>query len=242
MQQKILNRLDTIEKVLKRRHSFPHQSREAPTPTSSHVSDHHHGLGMGQATYPSYTEQVSFDDYPNTQPSTYDPPNESVPHHNESVPHHQSPGSTGRAGELFTSWNREQEQHITHGPEPFPIKFIGHSLPSSDIEKEKLQDPSTVLAKYPKLRCESRIATLAVKLAKDSFFGVKTLSKCTVMGERELPGLPRAELLELKKLLFLQFPNFWNSKQQFEPIWKQCIDAVGQLCKRERCKGTVKEF
>ena len=124
----------------------------------------------------------------------------------------------------------------------FPIRFMGHSLPSSEIEKEKLRDPSAVVAKHPKFRCESQIATLAVKLAKDAYFGVKILSKCTVMGERELPGLPRAELSELKKLLFLQFPNFWHSKQQFEPNWKLCIDAVGQLCKCERCKAVLRDW
>ena len=237
-QQRILKRLDTIETVLKRRHGFSTQSRETPptymyswdSDTQQHrnSSDAH----LGQASHPAYTEPCSFDCYPNTQPSSYDPSD-------ESLLHNQSSGSTGHTSELFTYSNREPEQHahVAHGPEPFPIKFVGHSLPSIEIEKEKLQDPSAVLAKYPKFRCESRIATLAVKLAKDAYFGVKILSKCTVMGERELPGLPRAELSELKKLLFLQFPNFWHSKQQFEPIWKLCIDAVGQLCKRERCKA-----
>ena len=237
VQQRILKRLDTIETVLKRRHGFSHQSREPPQ-TYTHSSDsdtqqYHNSSDphLGQASHPAYTEPCSFDRYPNTQPSTYDPP--------DAILHNQSSGSTGHTTELFTSLSREPEQHaqVAHGPEPFPVKFVGHSLPSMEIEREKLQDPSAVLAKYPKLRCESRIATLAVKLAKDAYFGVKVLSKCTVMGERELPGLPRAELSELKKLLFLQFPNFWHSKQQFEPIWKLCIDAVGQLCKRERSKS-----
>ena len=232
MQQRILSRLDTIETVLSR-HSFPHQSREAPPQTCSWDSDtgqyYHHSSDIGQATHSAYTEPYS-DYYPDTQPSIYEPPE-------ESLLRNQSSGSTGHASELATHLNRATEQNIAHGPEPFPIKFMGHSLPSSEIEKEKLQDPSAVLAKHPKFRCESRIATLAVKLAKDAYFGPKILSKCTVMGERELPGLPRAELSELKKLLFLQFPNFWHSKQQFEPIWKLCIDAVGQLCKRERSKA-----
>ena len=118
---------------------------------------------------------------------------------------------------------------------------MGHSIPSSEIEKEKLQDPSAVLAKHPKFCCESRIATLDVKLAKVAYFGVKILSKCTIMGGRELPGLPQAELSELKKLLFLQFPKFWHSKQQLENIWKLCIDAVGQLCQRECCEAVLRD-
>ena len=44
--------------------------------------------------------------------------------------------------------------------------------------------------RYPKLRSPSNIGTLAVKLAKEVYFGENVLAKCTVSGDRGLPGLP----------------------------------------------------
>ena len=96
-------------------------------------------------------------------------------------------------------------QHSLDTPEPFPIKFTGNSLPSSEIDKTKHQPVETILHKFSKLHCESKIGTLAVKLAKVSIFGDQVLLKCTVMGGRKLPGLPAAELMELKRSLFLLF-------------------------------------
>ena len=127
-------------------------------------------------------------------------------------------------------------QHSLDTPEPFPIKFTGNSLPSSEIDKTKLQPVETILHKFSKLHCESKIGTLAVKLAKVSIFGDQVLLKCTVMGERELPGLPAAELMELKRILFRLFPKLWGSRHEFEPLWKTCVDAIGQGCKRLRLK------
>ena len=56
--------------------------------------------------------------------------------------------------------------------------------------------------KYPKLRCESKIATLAVKIAKEAIFGDKILVRCTVLGEQVYPGLPVQEVNELKTASF----------------------------------------
>jgi len=93
-----------------------------------------------------------------------------------------------------------------------------------------------VLSKYPKLRCESKIATLAVKLAKEAIFGDKILVQCTVVGERTLPGLPVKEVNKLKIVLFRQFPQYWKAKHEFESVWKIIVDCVGQACKRLRSK------
>ena len=83
-----------------------------------------------------------------------------------------------------------------------------------------------ILSKFPKLlRCDSKVGTLAVKLAREAIFGDDVMVKCTVMGEREHPGLPAAEL---KRVIFQQFPKLWTSKQEFEPLWKGCVDAMGQ--------------
>jgi len=72
-----------------------------------------------------------------------------------------------------------------------------------------------MLSKCPKLRCESKIATLAVKLAKEAIFGDKILVQCTVVGEQTLPG-PVKEVNKLKIVLFRQFPQYWKAKHEFE--------------------------
>lgn len=130
----------------------------------------------------------------------------------------------------------QSSEHSLDAPEPFPIKFTGKSLPSSEIDKMSLHATKTTLHKFSKLHCESKIGTLAVKLARISIFGDRVLMKCTVMGERELPGLPATELMDLKRILFRLFPKLWGNRYEFEPLWKICVDALGQACKRLRLK------
>ncbi len=91
-----------------------------------------------------------------------------------------------------------------------------------------------MLSRYPKLRCESKVGTLAVKLAKEAIFGENVQKRCTVIGERTFPGLPISEVNTLKTVLFRQFPQYWRSKHEFESVWKSCVDSVGQACKRLR--------
>ena len=75
----------------------------------------------------------------------------------------------------------------------------------------------------------SKIPTLAVKLAKEAFFGRTLMRSCTVRGTREHPGLPAEKLAELKQFLVSLFPKM--PQHEFEGTWKQCIDSVGQACK-----------
>ena len=30
----------------------------------------------------------------------------------------------------------------------------------------------------------------------------------------------------------MQFPQFWPSPIEFEPLWKDCVDSIRQACKR----------
>lgn len=108
------------------------------------------------------------------------------------------------------------------------------TLPSSAINKGTLHQATTVFHKYPGLICESKIGTLATKLAREAFFGEDVLVKCTVAGERDWPGLPSEELRQLKHALYMQFPQYWQSPQEFEPLWKKCTESIGQTCKRLR--------
>ena len=54
-----------------------------------------------------------------------------------------------------------------------------------------------VIARYLSL-IGCKPPTLAVKLAKEAFFGENIMKQCTPLGERELPGLPTVELGTLK--------------------------------------------
>ena len=112
-------------------------------------------------------------------------------------------------------------------------------LPSSVINKGQLLQATTVFRKYPGLVYESKIGTLATKLAKEAFFGDDVLVQCTVAGERDHPGLPEEKLMQLKHAIFMQFPRLWNSPQEFEPLWKKCQASIGQVCKRLRINAKV---
>ena len=72
----------------------------------------------------------------------------------------------------------------------------------------------------------SKAGKLAVKLAREAYFGEDVLSRCTVNGFREHPALPIAELNE--QTMLMQFPKYWNSVQEFESLWLICSDAIGQ--------------
>ena len=78
------------------------------------------------------------------------------------------------------------------------------NLPSTEINKDQLVHQELVLSKYQSLVKESTVGTLAVKLANESFFGNDILRKCTVMGCRDYPALP---LAELSKLYLHCFPS-----------------------------------
>ena len=107
-------------------------------------------------------------------------------------------------------------------------------LDSSFIKKDQLVDPDTVISYYHAYKTPRKVPYLAWKLAAQSYFGENVLIRCTVGGFREYPALPRTELMALKQKIFLFFPQFWNNKEQFEPIWSACADSIGQLCKRLR--------
>ena len=114
------------------------------------------------------------------------------------------------------------------------VKSSANALPSSMIKTAGLCRVEDVIARYPKLRGESKAGTLACKLAQEAIFGKEVLKQCTPAGNRELPGLPVKELVELKKIMFKQFPQYQRSPVEFEPIWRKCLDAVQQSCKRLR--------
>ena len=118
------------------------------------------------------------------------------------------------------------------GPLVMPPKQSSQpSLPSCEIQKSWLIPVEDVLCRYQKLKTESKVGTLAVKLAREAIFGVDVMSKCTVVGCRELPALPNKELGYLKKILFQQFPAYWRNPACFEPLWTTSVNSINQCCK-----------
>ena len=173
------------------------------------------------------TPSHGFNSRPQTNRQSFESTHSPTNHNSPLTPSH---GFNSRPQTNRQSFESAHPQYSLDSHEPFPIKSTGHNLPSSEIDKAELQPVETILRKFPKLQCESKIGTLAIKLAKVAIFGDKVLFKCTVMGERELPGLPAAELMELKRILFRLFLNFWVSRHEFEPLWKVYVDALGQAC------------
>ena len=110
------------------------------------------------------------------------------------------------------------------------------------IDKKQLISPQKVVEKYPKLARKSKITTLAVRLAKEAYFGKLHMSFCTFKGIGSYPALPEAEVEKMKRYLnTLCVPNLVTSKVEFEEIYKGCVDAVGQACKELRKKRLASE-
>ena len=121
-------------------------------------------------------------------------------------------------------------------PKVLPIsrKSTTVCLSSSEINKKGLQTTDTFFISHRNLKGESKAGMLAVRLARKVYFGKEVMGKCTVSGLRGLPGLPVAELGELKQTIFLQFPQFWQNPVEFEQLWSKCADAINQSCKKIR--------
>ena len=133
--------------------------------------------------------------------------------------------------------------HSDHNPtnvndvEPTPIPGLNpaSALPSSEIQKQGLRSTEEVLSQYKAL-CKDvqKAGSLATKLARESIFGVHVMKVCTPCGNRELPGLPVAELTLLKKIVLQQYPQFWKNVKDFDPYWKKCQSSIEQACKHLR--------
>ena len=130
------------------------------------------------------------------------------------------------------------EVPIQQLPQPLPIaprnsRFV--ELPSSDINRAKVKNVHDVLQKHPNLLGkESKIGSLAVKLAREAIFGDDILKLCTPRGCNDKPALPQRELNHLKAVLFEQFPRFRSHPEQFEKLWATAQTSIAQACKRLR--------
>ena len=87
------------------------------------------------------------------------------------------------------------------------------------------------------LRYEGKMGTMAGILAKEAFFGEDVMLQCTAKGYGDKPGLPGAELLQLKDQMQKLYPHFMHSPAEFEEKWVKICDALSQACKRLRRKA-----
>ena len=198
----------------------------------------------------SYHQDYSFDEsssllqYGTDRVPAYipPPPSHNPPRVDENRPYEQRKQPDSQQPRVPFRLLNAGDDILSHSAE-IPTSHLRKSgpgtVPSSAINKTKLVPVSTVIHKYPNLLCESKIGTLAVKLAKDSFFGEDVMVQCTVAGERDLPGLPTDELRKLKDSLFMRFPHYWQSPHEFEPLWRNSTAAIGQACKRLRTKSRL---
>ena len=110
-------------------------------------------------------------------------------------------------------------------------------LPSTAIDKSKLQPSAVTKNKYADLvGKEGKVGTLALFLARESYFGDEVMSQCTAHGQGDKPGLPFNELMQLKEDIRDSLPQKWNSPQEIELLWMKCTEAISQGCKRARAK------
>ena len=131
-----------------------------------------------------------------------------------------------------------QEWYVNEAT-PCKIKYhrnAQNALSSSEINKQSLRSVQEILEENNHLRTESCAGTLCQRLAKEAIFGEDIMKRCTPYGTRDSPGLPRAELYELKMLMFRQFPRFHRCPSLFEDVWKKCIGSIEQACRRLRLK------
>ena len=108
-----------------------------------------------------------------------------------------------------------------------------------EIDKSKLISPQEVVDKHPQFLNWSKMSTLAVKLSKESYFGNELMSLCTVKGTGKFHALPEPLMKEFKVfLLELSVPRCVPTRLEFEVLWKDCVEAIGQACKNLRtCKS-----
>ena len=82
------------------------------------------------------------------------------------------------------------------------------------------------------LICESKVSTLALKLARELCFGEDVMVRCTVIGDRELPALPQHELDLLKsQILTLLFPAYWTAPMNLSLYGVNVQHPLGKVVK-----------
>lgn len=99
--------------------------------------------------------------------------------------------------------------------------------------------PDTVILRNSKWVNGSHIGRLAVRLARESYFGKEEMKKCTVFGCQDKPALPRDTVEKLKMKVLSLFPQFAAAPHEFEPLWSKCVGAINHHCAGLRSKAST---
>ena len=121
-----------------------------------------------------------------------------------------------------------------------PPSSTSRRLPSAAINKSLLSSVEAVLRKNENIvGREGKMGTLTVLLARECFFGEDVMVQCTTHGYGGKPGLPIAELMELKAVIRRSFPKYNIATHDFEIAWTKCAEALSQGCNRLRAKKKI---
>ena len=110
---------------------------------------------------------------------------------------------------------------------------VRNPLPSSEVDKRDLMSVEEFLSLHSTEIKEGKytMSHLCRRLACECFFGKEVLTKCSPLGCGTHPGLPVAELNQLKQTLMDCFPRYWDDLSAFEAEWnKVWIGAISDLC------------
>lgn len=225
-------RLDELEQLIKQpvppQYPYTYSCPLPPPPTH---------LPAQSAYYPPPPTHIP-------TPSAYYPPPPTLPPPPTHPPPPPTPRPTSSTTPVSTPSTPKRPKNNSRSLDsPLPLTNIvdnPNALPSSQIKKEKLMSVESVVAKYSNLVTESKMPTLAWKIAKEAVFGEDIMKMCTPIGTRDKPGLPVKEMAEFKKIMFTQCPQYWNSPTEFEGTWRKCLESVQQGCKRLRLYGKKK--
>jgi hypothetical protein len=140
-------------------------------------------------------------------------------------------------------------QHTTHptshgsAPKhwlmPIPPAKGEQEFEAEDIDRSALISIEDAKWSYRCMLTDSKMSTVAVKLAREVFFGDSVLERCSPRGGGKAPSLPHRVLNTLKMTLFELFPSYWSIPESFEQKWVLAQDAIAQHCKRLRKKKGV---
>lgn len=225
-QDSLLCRMDHLEQQIMQPNKFhaPNQMQHTPTRYGGYdrCSQRFHSYERYLHNSPTPYIPSPYGGYEHTPPDRED--NQYAP-----FPHAGFSQASSSYGEESVSQSVPQCARINQ-------KASINYLPSAQIPKDTLLPPEQVIDKNLHLKKEAKASTLAVRLARDAFFGVDIIKQCTVSGYRGLPALPLKEMNELKQTMFELFPQYWRTPVEFEALWSKCMEAIGQAAKGDRLK------
>ena len=104
-----------------------------------------------------------------------------------------------------------------------------HSTPP--CTQSTLKSPADVIEDNQKLLLSTiKAGRLAVKLARESYFGEEVLKESIVS------SLPKEKLKEIKARLYEVYR--FNNLVEFEPLWQKCLISIGKACQALRAKDS----